>query len=159
MGNMIFKSTKLFKRIRFYFVLQFMISSTVYNIVFKNWCRVFVFRRYHLAQIFELKFAYIEAAFTYLMSVKILLQIRVKSSAENNFTFMWQSPRNPMAVLSGRLLYKSIIVYKLNFSPLAYPRTTDTQRELFFKNSKFLGLGRQIGPKFYEAFGLFLAKL
>ena len=29
----------------------------------------------------------------------------------------------------------------------------------FFKNSKFLGLGRQIGPKFYEAFGVFLAKL
>ena len=38
-------------------------------------------------------------------------------------------------------------------------RTTDTQTELFFKNSKLLGLGRQIGPKFYEAFGVFLAKL
>ena len=37
-------------------------------------------------------------------------------------------------------------------------RTTDTQTELFFKNSKLLGLGRQIGPKFYEAFGVFLAK-
>ena len=35
----------------------------------------------------------------------------------------------------------------------------DTQTELFFKNSKLLGLGRQIGPKFYEAFGVFLAKL
>ena len=40
-----------------------------------------------------------------------------------------------------------------------WTRTTDTQRELFFKNSKFFGLGRQIGPKIYEAFGLFLAKL
>ena len=39
------------------------------------------------------------------------------------------------------------------------PRTTDTQRELFFKNLKLLGLGRQIGPKFYEAFWVFLAKL
>ena len=39
------------------------------------------------------------------------------------------------------------------------PRTTDTQTELFFKNSKLLGLGRQIGPKFYKAFGVFLAKL
>ena len=29
----------------------------------------------------------------------------------------------------------------------------------FFKDSKFLGLGRQIGPKIYEAFGLFLTKL
>ena len=37
--------------------------------------------------------------------------------------------------------------------------TTDIQKELFFKNSKLLGLGRQIGPKFYEAFGVFLAKL
>ena len=39
------------------------------------------------------------------------------------------------------------------------PRTTDTQRELFFKNSKLLGLGRQIGLKFFEAFGVFSAKL
>ena len=38
-------------------------------------------------------------------------------------------------------------------------RTTDIQRELFFKNWKLLGLGRQIGLKFYEAFGVFLAKL
>ena len=38
-------------------------------------------------------------------------------------------------------------------------QATDTQRELFFKNLKFLGLGRQIGPKIYEAFVLFLAKL
>ena len=41
----------------------------------------------------------------------------------------------------------------------AQARTTDTQTELFFKNSKLLGLGRQIGPKFYEVFGVFLAKL
>ena len=41
-----------------------------------------------------------------------------------------------------------------------YPaRTTDTQRELFFKNSKLLGLGKQIGLKFYDAFWVFLAKL
>ena len=32
-------------------------------------------------------------------------------------------------------------------------RTTDTQRELFFKNQKLMGLGRQIGLKFYEAIG------
>ena len=38
-------------------------------------------------------------------------------------------------------------------------RTTDTQRELFFKNSKLLGFGRQIGLKFFEAFGVFSAKL
>ena len=37
--------------------------------------------------------------------------------------------------------------------------TMDTQRELFFKNSKLLGLGRQIGLKFFEAFGVFSAKL
>ena len=35
-----------------------------------------------------------------------------------------------------------------------------TTRESFiFLNPKLLGLGRQIGPKFYEAFGVFLAKL
>ena len=34
----------------------------------------------------------------------------------------------------------------------------DTQRELFFKNRKLYGLGRQIGLKFYEAFGVFWAK-
>ena len=39
------------------------------------------------------------------------------------------------------------------------PRTTDIQRELFFKNSKVLGLGRQIGLKFWGAFWLFPAKL
>ena len=33
------------------------------------------------------------------------------------------------------------------------------RRELFFKNHKLLGLGRQIGLKTYEAFGVFLAKL
>ena len=38
-------------------------------------------------------------------------------------------------------------------------RTTDTQRELFLKNSKLLGLGRQIGLKFVKAFEAFLAKL
>ena len=39
------------------------------------------------------------------------------------------------------------------------PQTTDTQRGLFFKNSKHLGLGRQIGLKLSEAFGVFSAKL
>ena len=38
-----------------------------------------------------------------------------------------------------------------------YSRTTDTQREFFFKNSKLLGLG--IGLKFFEAFGIFSAKI
>ena len=45
------------------------------------------------------------------------------------------------------------------YSTVYVARTTDTQRELFFKNSKLLGLGRQIGPKFFEAFGVFSAKL
>ena len=40
-----------------------------------------------------------------------------------------------------------------------HPRTTDIQRELFFKNSKLLGLGRQIGLKFWGAFWLFLLAL
>jgi hypothetical protein len=40
-----------------------------------------------------------------------------------------------------------------------YARTTDTQRELFFKNSKLLGLGRQICLKFFEAFGVFSDKI
>ena len=36
------------------------------------------------------------------------------------------------------------------------PLSTDTQRELILKNSKLLGLGRQIGLKFFEAFvGIF----
>ena len=52
----------------------------------------------------------------------------------------------------------------LNMSPLhillgLIPRTTDIQLELFFKNSKLLGLGRQIGLKFWRAFWLFPAKL
>ena len=37
--------------------------------------------------------------------------------------------------------------------------TMDIQRELFFKNSKVLGLGRQIGLKFWGAFWVFPAKL
>ena len=37
--------------------------------------------------------------------------------------------------------------------------TMDTQRELFFKNQKLLGVGRHIWLKFYEAFGVFLVKL
>ena len=32
------------------------------------------------------------------------------------------------------------------------PRTMDTQRKLFFKNHKLLGLGRKIGPKIWGAF-------
>ena len=35
----------------------------------------------------------------------------------------------------------------------------DTQRELFFENSKRLGFGRQIGPKILGAFWVFSAKL
>ena len=33
------------------------------------------------------------------------------------------------------------------------------EREIIFKNSKLLSLGRQIGLKFFETFQLFLAKL
>ena len=36
---------------------------------------------------------------------------------------------------------------------------TDTQRELFSKNLRLLGLGRHIGPKNVEAFGVFSTKL
>ena len=54
------------------------------------------------------------------------------------------------------MICKNVVLNRL----LCYrTRTTDIQRELFFKNSKLLGLGRQIGLKFYEAFGAFLAKL
>ena len=40
-------------------------------------------------------------------------------------------------------------------------RTMDTghPERAFFKNPKLLGLGWQIGLKFYEAYGVFLAKL
>ena len=38
-------------------------------------------------------------------------------------------------------------------------RTTDTQRELLFKNPKLLGLSRHFGLKCFEAFGVFSAKL
>ena len=49
---------------------------------------------------------------------------------------------------------------KFKVVPYMYTtRTTDIQRELIFNNSKFLGFGRQIGLKFYDAFGAFLAKL
>ena len=34
--------------------------------------------------------------------------------------------------------------------------TTESQRELFFENPKLLGLGRQIGVKCFEVFGVFL---
>ena len=40
---------------------------------------------------------------------------------------------------------KSIVFCELTYLDA---RTTDTQRELLFKNSKLLGLGRQIGLKF-----------
>ena len=36
-----------------------------------------------------------------------------------------------------------------------FTRTTDTQRELFFKNPKLLGLGRQIGLKFLRKLSYF----
>ena len=63
-----------------------------------------------------------------------------------------------------KYLAMSDFLVKISLIPMvvaetAQPRTTDTQRELFFKNSKLLGLGRQIGQKFYEAIGVFLAKL
>ena len=37
--------------------------------------------------------------------------------------------------------------------------TMDTQRELFFKNPKILGLGRHFGLQFFEAFMVFSTKL
>ena len=69
--------------------------------------------------------------------------------------------------LAVPILWVSIGVYYTSFHSLPAftivdsfsSRTTDTQRELFFKKLKLLGLGRQIGPKFYEAFWVFLAKL
>jgi hypothetical protein len=42
---------------------------------------------------------------------------------------------------------------------MAIPRTTDTKREFFFENSKILGLGRQIGPKFFGVFSADLAAI
>ena len=45
------------------------------------------------------------------------------------------------------------------FFDVTQPRTTDTQRELFFENPKLLGLGRQIGSKTFGAFGVFSADL
>ena len=42
----------------------------------------------------------------------------------------------------------------------AYLHGLQTPRErAFFKNLKLMGLGRQIGLKCFEAFGVFLAKL
>jgi hypothetical protein len=35
----------------------------------------------------------------------------------------------------------------------------DTQQEPFFKNLKLLGLGRQIGIKHFEVFGVMSAKV
>ena len=35
------------------------------------------------------------------------------------------------------------------------PRTTDTQREFFFKNLECLAMGRHFGLKFFEAFWVF----
>ena len=49
----------------------------------------------------------------------------------------------------GHLLELFWTIYRLRLRP----RTTDTQTELFFKNLKLLGLGRQIGLKLLEAFG------
>ena len=44
--------------------------------------------------------------------------------------------------------------------PISYTaRTTDTQRELFFKNLEFLGLGWHFGLKVFAAFGGFSAGL
>ena len=57
-------------------------------------------------------------------------------------------------LLSSSELLRMYLVSKISES-----RTTDTQRELFFKNSQLLGLGRQIELKFLEAFGVFSAKL
>ena len=54
------------------------------------------------------------------------------------------------------LTMSDIVHYKLLY---LCPRTTDTQTEFFFKNPKLLGLGRQIGPKSFGAFGVFSAKL
>ena len=51
----------------------------------------------------------------------------------------------------------------INFSQIFKPKPLVTDNghpeRAFFQNLKLLGLGRQIGQKFYEAFGVFLAKL
>ena len=52
---------------------------------------------------------------------------------------------------------RSFVIQKL--LRLAYTTDYGHPERAFFKKSKFLGLGRQIGPQIYEAFGLFLAKL
>jgi hypothetical protein len=48
---------------------------------------------------------------------------------------------------------------KFMYSAVYNPRTTDTQRELFFKNLKFLGLGRRFRRNLFEEFGVFSARL
>ena len=62
-------------------------------------------------------------------------------------------PRMPCQMWNG---LKSL--HSASF-PSILPRTTDTQRELFFENHKILGLGRQIGPQNFGAFWVFLADL
>jgi hypothetical protein len=65
-----------------------------------------------------------------------------------------------IARVTWHIVYKSQLKFrKCKIYQSFISRNMDTQRELFFKNYKLLGLGSQIGLKFYEAFGVFLAKL
>jgi hypothetical protein len=67
----------------------------------------------------------------------------------NDITFEWTALHFPLPAYPGAT------------EGLKWPRarTTDTQRELFFKKSKAVGLGRQIGLKYFEAFGVFSVKI
>ena len=75
--------------------------------------------------------------------------------------FKWHEPNIRIAQhLIGNTVYCSKVNILIYLRPTyLQPRTTDIQRELFFKNLKLLGLGRQIGLKFWGAFWLFPAKL
>ena len=79
--------------------------------------------------------------------------------SDNIYFMLYTLNKTDLFALQSILLIKMRACNtEINFDCVLYAQTTDTQTELFFKNSKLLGLGRQIGPKFYEAFGVFLAK-
>ena len=76
-----------------------------------------------------------------------------------NFTFLSTSHSIPLYYnfKLGNLWSKkySTILRNLGKNWCLQPRTTDTQRESFFKNPKHLDLGRHFGLKYFEAFGVF----
>ena len=75
------------------------------------------------------------------------------------FTLAWNKNNKLQNLTKKKYVHMYIYLSIIQKLVQSKARTTDTQTKLFFKNSKLLGFGRQIGLIFFEAFKVFSAKL